>query len=104
MIASATVVVGMWLERFLIVVPSLEHKFLPYNWGSYRPTWVEITIMVGTAAGMVLLYVLFAKFVPIISMWELRGGEHATAAEVAARGVVGRSGAVPDATLLGTNG
>ena len=103
-IASATVVVGMWLERFLIVVPSLEHKFLPYNWGSYRPTWVEITIMVGTAAGMVLCYVLFAKFVPIISMWELRGGEHATAAEVAARGVVGGSGAVPDATLLGTNG
>jgi Ni/Fe-hydrogenase subunit HybB-like protein len=95
----------MWLERFLIVVPPLEHKYLPYNWGgSYRPTWVEITIMVGTAAGMVLLYVLFAKFVPMISMWELRAGEHATAAEVEARGVVGSSGAVPDAALLGTNG
>ena len=40
-IASCTVVVGMWLERFLIVVPSLEHKFLPYSWGTYRPTWVE---------------------------------------------------------------
>jgi hypothetical protein len=53
---------------------------------------------------MVLLYVLFAKVVPIISMWELRGGEHAPAAEVEARGVVGRSGALPDATLLGANG
>ena len=44
-IASCTVVVGMWLERFLIVVPSLEHKFLPYSWGTYRPTWVEDTLM-----------------------------------------------------------
>jgi molybdopterin-containing oxidoreductase family membrane subunit len=72
-IASSTVVVGMWLERFLIVVPPLERKYLPYDWGSYRPTWVEITVMIGTAAGMVLLYVLFAKFVPIISIWEFKG-------------------------------
>jgi Ni/Fe-hydrogenase subunit HybB-like protein len=74
-IASSTVVVGMWLERFLIVVPPLERKYLPYDWGSYRPTWVEITIMIGTAAGMVLLYVLFAKFVPIISIWEFKPRE-----------------------------
>jgi Ni/Fe-hydrogenase subunit HybB-like protein len=74
-IASSTVVVGMWLERFLIVVPPLERKYLPYDWGSYRPTWVEITVMVGTAAGMVLLYVLFAKFVPIISIWEFKPRE-----------------------------
>jgi Ni/Fe-hydrogenase subunit HybB-like protein len=75
-IASTTVVVGMWIERFLIVVPPLEHKYLPYAWGSYRPTWVEITITVGTFAAMGLLYLLFAKFVPIISMWELRAGGH----------------------------
>ena len=67
----------MWLERFLIVVPPLEHKYLPYDWGSYRPTWVEITITVGTFMGMILLYVLFAKFVPIISIWELKGKDHA---------------------------
>ncbi|HEV2387405.1 MAG TPA: NrfD/PsrC family molybdoenzyme membrane anchor subunit [Candidatus Acidoferrales bacterium] len=75
-IASTTVVVGMWIERFLIVVPPLEHKYLPYAWGSYRPTWVEVTITVGTFAAMGLLYLLFAKFVPIISMWELRAGGH----------------------------
>lgn len=73
-VASSTIVVGMWLERFLIIVPSLAHKYLPYSWGTYRPTWVEITITVGTFAGMVMLYVLFAKFVPIISMWELKVG------------------------------
>ena len=75
-IASCTVLAGMWLERFLIVVPGLEHKFMPYRWGSYRPTWVEISISIGTLAGMALMYVLFIKIVPIISMWELRGPRH----------------------------
>ncbi len=75
-IASCGVVVGMWLERFLIVVPSLARKFLPYSWGTYRPTWVEITIMAGTFSGIGLLYLLFTKFVPIISIWELKWGFH----------------------------
>lgn len=75
-IASSTIVVGMWLERFLIVVPPLERKYLPFDWGTYRPSWAEITITVGTLTGMILLYVLFAKFVPMISIWELKGGQH----------------------------
>ncbi len=74
-IASSAIMVGMWLERFLIIVPSLAHKYLPYTWGTYRPTWVEITITVGTFAAMALLYVLFSKFVPMISIWELKVGE-----------------------------
>jgi Ni/Fe-hydrogenase subunit HybB-like protein len=78
-IASIGVVIGMWLERFLIIVPSLSHKYLPYSWGTYRPTWVEITITAGTFAGMALLYMLFAKTVPIISIWELKAGQHPTA-------------------------
>jgi len=73
-VASVAVVIGMWLERYLIIVPSLSHKFLPYAWGTYRPTWVEITITAATFAAMALLYVLFAKFVPIISIWELKVG------------------------------
>jgi len=72
--ASCTIVVGMWLERFLIIVPSLSHKYLPYAYGSYRPTWVEITIMAGTFAAMALLYILFSKFVPIIAIWEFKVG------------------------------
>jgi Ni/Fe-hydrogenase subunit HybB-like protein len=75
-VASSTVALGMWIERFLIVVPPLERKYLPYVWGSYRPTWVEITILVGTFAAMALLYMLFAKLVPIISVWELKVGQH----------------------------
>jgi Ni/Fe-hydrogenase subunit HybB-like protein len=75
-IASVGVVIGMWLERFLIVVPSLAHKYLPYSWGEYSPRPTEIVITVATFAAMTLLYTLFAKFVPIISIWEMRAGEH----------------------------
>src|SRR5437016_9579213 len=83
-IASSTVLVGMWLERFLIVVPSLSHKYLPYTWGHYRPRPVEIIITISTFAAMMLLYTLFAKLVPIISIWELKVGEHPVAAGKAA--------------------
>jgi Ni/Fe-hydrogenase subunit HybB-like protein len=75
-VASFGVCIGMWLERFLIVVPSLGHKYLPYSWGTYRPRPVEILITTATFAAMTLLYALFSKFVPIISVWELKAGEH----------------------------
>src|SRR5205809_6397766 len=75
-IASFCVLIGMWLERFLIVVPSLGHKYLPYAWGTYRPRPVEIIITMSTFAAMTLLYTLFSKFVPIISIWEMKAGEH----------------------------
>jgi Ni/Fe-hydrogenase subunit HybB-like protein len=74
-VASIAVLVGMWIERFLIIVPSLSHKYLPYSWGSYRPQPVEIMITISTFAAMALLYVLFSKAVPIISVWELMVGE-----------------------------
>jgi molybdopterin-containing oxidoreductase family membrane subunit len=75
-IASSCVVVGMWLERFLIIVPSLARKSTPYSWGTYSPEWPEIVIMIGSFAAMALLYALVSKLVPIISIWELKVGEH----------------------------
>ncbi|MGB7561851.1 MAG: hypothetical protein WBL99_10315, partial [Candidatus Acidiferrales bacterium] len=45
------------------------------SWGTYRPSWVEITITAGTFAGMCMLYMLFSKAVPVISVWELKGGD-----------------------------
>jgi len=84
-VASLSVLLGMWLERFLIIVPSLSSKHLPYSWGEYRPQPVEITLMLSTFFAMALLFVLFSKFVPMISIWELKVGGHqphaATAAE-----------------------
>ncbi len=78
-IASFGVVIGMWLERYLIIVPSLGAKNLPYSFGTYAPQPVEVTITVATFAAMCLMYMLFAKFVPIISIWELKAGEHPSA-------------------------
>jgi Ni/Fe-hydrogenase subunit HybB-like protein len=83
-IASLFVLIGMWLERFLIIVPSLGHRYLPYAWGSYRPQPIEITITVSTFAAMTLLYVLFSKFVPIISFWEMKAGAPPPAAAASA--------------------
>ena len=57
------------------LIPSLSRKPLTYTWGEYMPQPVEIMITVATFAAMVLLYLLFAKFVPIISIWELKAGE-----------------------------
>jgi molybdopterin-containing oxidoreductase family membrane subunit len=64
----------MWLERFLIIVPGLATKALPYSWGSYGPQPTELLIMLATFAAMTLLYMLFSKVVPIISIWEMKVG------------------------------
>jgi Ni/Fe-hydrogenase subunit HybB-like protein len=69
-IASVTVLTGMWLERYLIVVPTLSMPRLASAWGRYSPTWVEISITVATFALMALLYLSFSKLFPIISVWE----------------------------------
>ena len=73
-VASLCIVAGMWLERFLIIVPTLSHPRLTFNWGSYRPTWVEITLLVGTFGYFVLLYAVFTKLFPIIAIWEYKEG------------------------------
>jgi molybdopterin-containing oxidoreductase family membrane subunit len=72
--ASVLVVVGMWFERFLIIVPTLAQPKLGFNWGSYRPTWVELTITAGTFGYFVLLYSIFTRLFPIIAIWEYKEG------------------------------
>lgn len=69
-IASLTVLVGMWLERFLIIIPTLSFGRLPAAWGQYAPTWVEISITVATFCMMAALYLVFSKLFPIVSVWE----------------------------------
>lgn len=69
--ASVLVVIGMWLKRFIIVVPTLQVPLMPFEFGTYTPTWVEISIGAATLAGFVLMFTLAAKFIPSISMWEV---------------------------------
>jgi Ni/Fe-hydrogenase subunit HybB-like protein len=71
-ISAVAVLIGMWLERFLIVVPTLANPRLPAASGSYSPTWVEISITIATFAAMALLYLIFSKLFPIIAVWEYK--------------------------------
>lgn len=69
---SIAVNVGMWLERFVIIVGSLSRDYVPFAWGSYRPTWVELSITAGSLAWFLLWFLLFAKLLPIVSMNEMK--------------------------------
>jgi len=69
--AAVLVVIGMWLKRFIIVVPTLQVPLMPFEFGTYTPTWVEISIGAATLAGFVLMFTLAAKFIPSISIWEV---------------------------------
>lgn len=85
LIASVFVVIGMWLERFLIVVPTLLHPRLPYEQASYQPTWVEWSITAGSFSCFILLYMTFTKIFPIVSIWEVREGREKAVSEVTER-------------------
>ena len=69
------VVVAAWFKRYLIVTPIMLHPYLPIqdvpaNWAVYFPTWIEMAIVGGSLAGVMLIITLFSKFFPIISIWE----------------------------------
>ncbi|MFC2046772.1 NrfD/PsrC family molybdoenzyme membrane anchor subunit [Chloroflexota bacterium] len=81
-IASIAVIIGMWLERYVIVVPTLTFQRLSTELTIYTPTWVEWSILAGCASFFALLYVVFTKFFPIISIWEMREGREEKAADV----------------------
>jgi len=76
-VAAIAVNVGMWLERFMIVVPSLSLPRLPYSAGLYFPTWVEWSLTAASFAMLVLLYMVFSKLFPIVSIWEIEEGREA---------------------------
>lgn len=71
LIASIAIVIGMWLERYTIIIPSLVEPRLPYARGAYAPTWVEWSMTAGLVAGFALAFVLFSKLFPVISIWEV---------------------------------
>jgi molybdopterin-containing oxidoreductase family membrane subunit len=64
---------GMWTERFVIVVGSTYQDFLPANWGKYHPTIWDVGLYVGTLGAFFMLYLLFVKFLPVIAISEVKG-------------------------------
>ncbi|HEX9776626.1 MAG TPA: NrfD/PsrC family molybdoenzyme membrane anchor subunit [Geopsychrobacteraceae bacterium] len=69
---SLLVTLGMWVERFVLIVTSLAHDFDPYAWGTYTPSWVEIGITCGSFGLFFMLFLIFVKTVPVLSMSELK--------------------------------
>ena len=65
--------VGMWFERFIIIVSSLERDFLPSSWASYRPTSVEVSTLVGSFGLFFFCFLMFCRFVPVIAIAEIKG-------------------------------
>jgi len=64
--------VGMWLERFIIIVTSLHRDFMPSAWGRYAPTFWDWSTFIGTIGLFVALIFLFVRFLPMISIFEMR--------------------------------
>jgi molybdopterin-containing oxidoreductase family membrane subunit len=71
-VISLIVQVGMWMERFVIVITSLHRDFLPSSWGMYYPTIWDWATLLGTIGFFTLCFLLFARLLPVISIFELR--------------------------------
>jgi molybdopterin-containing oxidoreductase family membrane subunit len=74
--ASVLILIGMWLERYLIIIPTLTRPRLPvdlpFTVGTYGPTSAEAAIMAASAAGIALLFLFYIKLFPIVPVWEIR--------------------------------
>jgi molybdopterin-containing oxidoreductase family membrane subunit len=94
-IISMIVSIGMWFERFIIIVTSLVREYDPAYWAMYYPTWVDWGILFGTIGFFSLLFLLFSRVLPVISIAEMRElvrhhGRHASFTEAAIASEPGR--------------
>jgi molybdopterin-containing oxidoreductase family membrane subunit len=64
--------IGMWFERFVIIVVSLSHEFEPWQWRNYQPSWVEMAILAGSFAWFAMWFLLFLRLLPAVSVQELK--------------------------------
>jgi Ni/Fe-hydrogenase subunit HybB-like protein len=71
-VASIVVNIGMWCERFIIIVTSLTQDFLPSSWDVFTPTWVDWSIYIGTMGLFSTLFLLFLKFLPAVAVAEVK--------------------------------
>lgn len=72
-VISIVVNIGMWFERFVIIVTSLHRDFLPSSWGYFRPTFVDVLTFAGSFGLFLTLFLLFVRFLPMIAMSEVKG-------------------------------
>ena len=71
-IISIVVNIGMWLERFVIIVTSLHRDYLPSSWTMFSPTFVDIGIFLGTIGFFFVLFLLYARSFPVVAQAEIK--------------------------------
>jgi len=76
LVVSLSINVGMWFERFNIVITSLTRDYLPSNWAPYTPTAIDIGVYVGTLGMFIIGILLFIRYIPIMAISELKGVSH----------------------------
>lgn len=72
-VISIFVNIGMWFERFVIISTSLHRDFTPAAWGYFRPTWIDVSMYLGTFGLFFTLFLLFLRFLPMIAISEIKG-------------------------------
>lgn len=72
MVIAILINIGMWFERYVIVIGSLSYDFIPFNWGFHRITLTELAIIVGSFSWFLLLFLIFIKIFPAISVVETK--------------------------------
>lgn len=71
-VLSLFINVGMWLERFNIIVTSLAREYNPYSWGTYTPSLVELGITIGSFGMFFTFFLIFSKVLPVLSISEIK--------------------------------
>ena len=94
-VISIIVNIGMWLERYVIVVTCLERDFLPSSWGDFHPTIWDWSLFVGTISFFVFMMLLFIRFIPMIPIFEMRSLVPKSQAGARALGAAGAQEASP---------
>jgi molybdopterin-containing oxidoreductase family membrane subunit len=78
-VASLFMNVGMWAERYMIIVRGLERDHLPAAWGDYSPTWVDLGILTGTLGLFFFLFLSFVRLFPFVPIAETKAKQEEAA-------------------------
>jgi Ni/Fe-hydrogenase subunit HybB-like protein len=101
-VVSIFINIGMWFERFVIVVSSLSRDFLPANWSYYVPTWVDLLTLAGSFGLFMTLFLLFIRYLPMVAMAEIKTVLPAAHVHRTEREEEGRTAPAPSPALLPT--
>jgi molybdopterin-containing oxidoreductase family membrane subunit len=93
--AAVLINIAMWIKRFVIIIPTLQVPVMPYEFGTYTPSWVEWSITAGAFAAFALIFTVLSKIFPLISVWEVAEDMENEGVREKAMGFVQRLGMAP---------